>query len=483
MKIQKQTVTAQMTIFSATLIIVMLVQLFALSSDSLIFLLCCVLCSLLFSVSMSFNPNSRFYHPYVFILLATFIGVTLRGFYMVYQPDDERINEFFLRNQNPAYFDMPTFMLLTGMFAFVMAYRFTSGKLPLQRMPLFKMDYRWDQKKINWVTIIFFLIAAVGMFLFLRALGISNILADLSGKRFVQVTDTGSSAGAEYTSFGYYRLMISFIQPLLYIYLLNFILTGKKIFSGSAIVLFIIVLANLFFPVFTSSRSDLLTIFLNVFIIISLAGKLTVRLVAPMGILAILLFAVVTVLRPAKNDSVSTAQNTALLEPFIYNKNLLDVSKTAHIINNVPSKMQFQYGASFLALIYAPIPRQLWPNKPVLAMSKDIAQKIYGYNEKNMAGIPPGMAAEMYVNFGYAGILIGFFLAGILLKKAYNSFEFDEKGMNKNRVVLYVTIVVSITITLFGGSINQAILAILQSYIPLWIALRFITDFKKTDNV
>ena len=467
-----------MIVFSIALVIVMLVQLLVLKSDNLIFILCSCLCSLLFSVPLAFNNKSRFYHPYVFILLATFIGVTLRSFYMVYRPDDPIINSFFLRNQSIAYFTAPTFMLFTGLLAFALSYSFTKGKIGLQNIRLFKKNYGWNQQRVGILTIIFSLISVTGIFLFIRVMGIGSILLDISGKRFMKV---GEGADTTYASYGYYRIMASFVQPLLYIYLLNFIVQKKRILSKYGIILIGIALANLFFPIFTSSRSDLLTIFLNVFIILSTVGKFDVKLIIAIAPIAMMLFAITTLLRPAKSNDIDT-EKINLLEPFIYNKNLLDVSKTAHVINGVPQKMPFQYGASFLSLIYAPIPRDMWPEKPNLSISKDVSHKIYGYSENNGAGIPPGMAAEMYINFGYAGILIAFFLVGILLKKTYNSFEFDEKELIKNRAVLYVTLVVSITITLFGSSLNQAILGILQNYIPLWIGLRFITDYNKIDS-
>ena len=389
---------------------------------------------------------------------------------MVYDPDNANINSFFLRDQTISYFLQPTFMLVAGFILFTIGYQFSYGKFSFKRFKLYNQARAWDQQKLMQLAAIYFLIALAGIILFVRAIGISSIFADLSGKRFLVLDEGDNNLTA---SFGYYRLMASFIQPLLYIFLLNFLFERKKLLSTHGVVLILIALANLFFPIFTSSRSDLLTIFLNAFIIISLAGRLNARLLIPISFSAIILFMLVTLLRPAKSNSVDTTK-ISLLDPFIYNRNLLDVSKTAHIINSVPEKMPFEHGETFLALLYAPVPRTVWPDKPALSVGKDIAHQVYGYSQKNLAGIPPGMPAELYLNFGYPGILLGFFLVGILLKKLFNSFQFDGPVI-KNRIVLYVVIVVSITITLFGSSINQAVLAILQAYIPLYLGLKYIT--------
>lgn len=474
MYVKKQTISKQMIAFSVLLIIILAVQLFVQGQDKLIFLILCFASSLIFSLPLAFNDESRFYHPYVFILLATLIGVTLRGFYMVYEPDDPLINSFFLRNENISYFTTPALMLFSGLLIFTLAYRFTGGAIGLQKLKTFKYDYLWNQRRVNTLTAIYSLISIAGIILFIRVMGISSITSDISAKRFAQVSENDTAS----TSYGYYRIMANFIQPLLYIFLVNFIVEKKKILSFHGLVLGLIAVANLFFPIFTSSRSDLLTIFLNVFIVLSLLGRFNVRLIAIVTPIAMLLFAIMTLLRPAKSNDVNTA-NINLLEPFLYNKNLLDVSKTAHVINGVPSKMPYEFGASYMALIYAPVPRQWWPDKPVLSASKDIAHKIYGYSENNQAGIPPGMAGEAYLNFAYPGLLLLFLLSGVLIKKTYNSFDFEKGALNKNRIVLYVTVVVYMTIILFGSSVNQAILAVAQNYVPLWIALRYISEFKK----
>jgi len=460
----------RMLIFSMAVLLVLVLQFFALAGDAALFLTYSTFCTLIFSFSLAFNKQAAFYHPFVFILLTVFIGVTLRSFYMVYDTGNADINSFFLRDQTISYFLQPTFMLVTGFILFAAGYHLTRGKFSFRRFRLYNEDKPWSQKRLMQLTVIYFLIALAGIILFVRAIGIGSILADFSSKRFLVLDDGNNNLTA---SFGYYRLMASFIQPLLYIFLLNFLVEGKKILSAQGFVLILIALANLFFPIFTSSRSDLLTIFLNAFIIISLAGKLNARFLIPISLAALTLFMLVTLLRPSKTNAINT-DKISLLDPFIYNRNLLDVSKTAHIVNSIPEKMPFEHGETFLALLYAPVPRTVWPDKPALSIGKDISHHIYGYSQRTLAGIPPGMPAELYLNFGYPGILIGFLLVGILLKKLFNSFQFDGP-VNKNRIVLYVVIVVSITITLFGSSINQAILAVLQAYIPLYAGLKYIT--------
>ena len=320
-------------------------------------------------------------------------------------------------------------MLFTGFLSFVFGFSLKTRKLNLDRFKLYSKNYLWNEKRLYTLILIFSLVSFTGIVLFVRAIGVASIFADISGKRYGSVEGSTNNL---VTSYGYFQIMANFIQPALYIYTLNFILTSKKILSINGFVLIMLLIANLFFPFFTSSRSDLMVVFLNLVILISFTGKLTLRLIFPSSLAILLLFSIITLLRPVKATTSSiNLENISFFDPFIYNKNLLDVSKTAHIINAVPQKMQFQYGASYLSVLYAPIPRVWRPDKPALSMSKDISHKVYGYKENALAGIPPGIAAEFYINFGYAGILIGFFLVGIMIKKLYCGFNFSA-GLSKN---------------------------------------------------
>jgi hypothetical protein len=68
------------------------------------------------------------------------------------------------------------------------------------------------------------------------------------------------------------------------------------------------------------------------------------------------------------------------------------------------------YGATYLALVTSPIPRQLWPDKPGLAdYLKDFSTPARPMAE---LGMVMTFIGEFYINFGYLGILImSFFTA------------------------------------------------------------------------
>lgn len=81
------------------------------------------------------------------------------------------------------------------------------------------------------------------------------------------------------------------------------------------------------------------------------------------------------------------------------------------ILALVPQEVDFLYGSSYLAVLTLPIPKALWAEKPGLIPGL-VGQTFYGVD----IGMPPGPIGEAYWNFGIPGILIAFFLFGILCK-------------------------------------------------------------------
>lgn len=73
-------------------------------------------------------------------------------------------------------------------------------------------------------------------------------------------------------------------------------------------------------------------------------------------------------------------------------------------------------GRSYMAAVFASVPRSFWPEKP-RGPGSLYAQYFLGEVREGTA-VPIGPTAEAYWNFGLPGVVILFFLYGMLLKKA-----------------------------------------------------------------
>ncbi len=196
-------------------------------------------------------------------------------------------------------------------------------------------------------------------------------------------------------------------------------------------------------------------------------------------VVALTIFQIMSTLRGVKdveNQEVNISITKAL-EPAILTTNMIDVSKTAHIINAIPEKIDYQYGASLTTILIAWIPRELWPDKPVTNVDNTIGMKVFGASTFGSGGVPPGLIAELYWNFWIPGVLIGCFLIGFLLKVINQTIVCNIA--NQNVVIIYVVNFMFIGLSFVGSSFSSVLIGVLQTLIPSFIILSFITIKKQ----
>jgi len=83
----------------------------------------------------------------------------------------------------------------------------------------------------------------------------------------------------------------------------------------------------------------------------------------------------------------------------------------ATVIACGPKTFPFRYGGTYLDGVLFVVPRFLWPNKP-----RSFAYAIGKYLQGVETAIPPGFIGELYINFHVAGVAVGMYLLGLLLR-------------------------------------------------------------------
>lgn len=83
------------------------------------------------------------------------------------------------------------------------------------------------------------------------------------------------------------------------------------------------------------------------------------------------------------------------------------------ILENVPEEINFTFGLSYSRVIFFFIPRSFWPNKP-LKLTQVLADTFW----PKMSGTSVGatLVGESYYNFGVVGLILVFFIWGIVVK-------------------------------------------------------------------
>lgn len=98
------------------------------------------------------------------------------------------------------------------------------------------------------------------------------------------------------------------------------------------------------------------------------------------------------------------------------------------VLNAVPLYHDFLYGGSILSVLYNPIPRIWWPDKPAVASSSILEETQFGRRAAGKFNIAVCLPAELYMNFWWPGVIFGMMLFGYISRVFY-----DTSALNPNR--------------------------------------------------
>ncbi len=102
------------------------------------------------------------------------------------------------------------------------------------------------------------------------------------------------------------------------------------------------------------------------------------------------------------------------------------------LLNDLGSKIPFQYGKSYLNLVAKPVPRALWPGKPV-EFDTQMMRVLFPTYAASGVGFAFSAISEPLVNFGFIGVV--FFFVGIGILNRFN-LERLTKAQSSGRVFL-----------------------------------------------
>ncbi len=97
------------------------------------------------------------------------------------------------------------------------------------------------------------------------------------------------------------------------------------------------------------------------------------------------------------------------------------------LINNLGTNIHPQYGLSYLNLVAKPIPRSLWPGKPI-EFDTQIMRIIFPKYAAAGVGFAFSAISEPLVNFGIAGVIGFFILLGVVNKRLLDRMRFSPSA-------------------------------------------------------
>lgn len=193
------------------------------------------------------------------------------------------------------------------------------------------------------------------------------------------------------------------------------------------------------------------------------------------GALALFLFEVIgadrgtTIRRWFIEDRSSLADNVDRLKElrFLEAMDFANLEFFEYLVYVVPQRSgTWGYFLNNLQLFTQPIPRAIWPDKPVGPPIQLFSLFDYGYP----IGMTNSLPGEGWVQLGYLGVIIWCGLFGWLFGLAYNKFQQSEHG---NPVLLTYLLFLPLSLTFFR---DGYLLTIVQTSVfflfPIWLIVK-----------
>jgi oligosaccharide repeat unit polymerase len=109
---------------------------------------------------------------------------------------------------------------------------------------------------------------------------------------------------------------------------------------------------------------------------------------------------------------VGAQEDLAFAAANLVGQNLIENGKTISIIQATPSRIDYQWGLTYVDAVRILVPRSLYPQKQTVNLDTVIGNQVFDCDAFGACGVPPGLIAESYLNFGVPGVLLLAIAAG-----------------------------------------------------------------------
>lgn len=416
--------------------------------------------------------------PWTVIMVAVYISTGLRGLFIAVGVEGSRsIDELFLMGRDEPYYYRPALLFVLALLMLMVGY-LIPGWGRKQPSTTFTYSNSFNSRRVTIAVLICAGIGLVALLQFAASTGGFSI-SSFSAKR---TTINGLDLSSTYQSSGQWRTLNQFAPIALWLQLAHYAKENRRlgIFTPRTIWVVLLFLNAIALPVYASSRADVVYIVLGS-LVVQLAlrpGSVSLR---PLFIGLAVVLVLVSALTSARSAGNANSENAslnqqALIDAFILSRTFTDIPATGNIINAVPELLPYARGETIAAWAVAPIPRSLWPNKPIVSSGPTIGILVYG-NQRS--GVPPGMIAESYWNFGIGGILTLPLLCGVFLRWIGEKWRARSK-VDPGAAVLMAGVAIPNGIYLMTNSIGSAPFQALVALVLILPVLAFVRDRQVT---
>lgn len=330
-----------------------------------------------------------------------------------------------------------------------------------------------DPVRLTWVVAALVVVSVIAFVRYAPQVDIHGP-ADLfsSRKRFIDV-------GGETTVLGYYRAGIS-LASIAFV-LVAFAVASRRVPIRSALAAWgAVALAITVMTAFaTSSRSALfLTLATGALVVVAVRQReprpaLVILAVAAGLALLTVLAGFRAVGQDEATDLGEALGERTFLQGVVASRDWVDIGPLSAVVARVPDKYDYQYGLTLVSVLWAPVPRVVWPDKPAVRLGPEIAPIVYEFPDQRRSGDPPGLVGELWLNGGLIVVALGMAIFGFALRRLerWNELVHATAGLSG---LLYGVVGVQIALRLPRADVTGVAIELLLTvpviFLALWLA-------------
>lgn len=217
---------------------------------------------------------------------------------------------------------------------------------------------------------------------------------------------------------GYLLTLSSIGSPLFFLYFYFFKFKSKKYLF----VLLYVFILNIGIATLKGSRGAVIEPIFLVFLSELLFNNVKINFgkIFKIGFGVFIIFSVVAKLGQIRQSHYINAATKSIIEK-VTTELRNSFNHSEYLNTCVTSETEMLYGRTYLAALVLPIPRKIWPEKPLGGgpyLKNIVKPGSYDLNKRKYnSSLTTGILIESYLNFGFIGVIIFGFLYGRVSKK------------------------------------------------------------------
>ncbi|MEP3481017.1 MAG: O-antigen polymerase [Fuerstiella sp.] len=430
-------------------------------------------CLLVTAAPLFLRNDYDLFEPATLVMLLVWFGVPFRIVYLIAAQDtDPHVADHVLFYQQPTAFLYGVFVVLVGLMFFAGGYALKL-RIPAIHAVYLPSMTRWNTRRLELILLVIGGISMICLVAFILSAGVNfSSLSTMSEKRFNGARDAGSSRVMSPVYYLYRGAALS--KFVVYFGLVSLLTEKKKLVSWTGLWVLLFLFQTTLLSVILDSRASVILLFVDCMILYFFVKRtFSIRLACCS--LALALGLTIPMLASRSSESGETPLQGIVQKTFT-GRNMLDIAKTCHVINGVPSKMDFRYGQMLYGWMFAPVPRSIMPNKPDWSnQGVYLNQEIFGF-DGDLSGCPPGLIGELYWDFGLGGVWIGLFIFGFIFRQLHITFRMCD--YSPASVLIYTIIISRFVMFSLGNDLGTGIVKAILDLAPIYATLLIIGKWR-----